>query len=42
MSEEVKIYIRNSKKYGKIVSVPSLIAAHELYRLAASSHSVPI
>lgn len=38
--EEVKIYVRNSKKYGKILSVPREVAGRELYRLAAASQNL--
>ncbi len=40
-NEEVKIYVRNSKKYGKILNIPIKIKTEELYRLAAASHSLP-
>lgn len=35
MSEQVKIYVRNSKKYGKVLNVGSRVSGQELYRLAA-------
>lgn len=39
-SNEIKIYIRNGKKYGKILTIPSEISAAELYRLAAASQDL--
>lgn len=43
MSEtQVSVYIRNSKKVGKIVELPALIPTKRLYESAASAHSVPV
>lgn len=36
----MKIYIRNSKKYGKVLTLPSSVKGQELYRLAAESQGL--
>lgn len=36
----MKIYVRNSKKYGKVLSVASSVSGQELYRLAADSQGL--
>lgn len=40
MSEEVKVYIRNSQKAGKILHLNPKIAGSELYERAAASHGL--
>ena len=40
MSEQVKIYVRNSKKYGKVLNVPNSVTGQELYRVAAESQGL--
>lgn len=36
----MKIYVRNSKKYGKVLNVGSSVSGQELYRLAAESQGL--
>lgn len=36
----MKIYVRNSKKYGKILTVPREVSARRLYELAAESQNL--
>ena len=42
MSEQVKIYVRNSQKAGKILHLAPKIAGKELYEKAAASHNLEV
>lgn len=39
-AETVQVYIRNSQKIGKLLSLPATTTRQELYKQAAAAHNV--